>query len=100
MLLSTPNWVGTTIGTMTAAENTIAKDTFFQQQMQSSIKSWLYSLAKSNTSNGLSATTKIQKVYPWWHMALFVADGVFGVLTILFVILGLFGKKKKTENVA
>ena len=100
MLGSTPNWVGTTIGTMTAAENTIAKDTFFQQQMQSSIKSWLYSLAKSNTSNGLSATTKIQKVYPWWHMALFVADGVFGVLTILFVILGLFGKKKKTENVA
>lgn len=93
MLGSAANWEGTKLGTMESAKKKIAKDTFFQQQMQYTLKTWLYSLAQSNLTNGLSVTTKIVKVYPWWQMALFCADGVFGVLTLLFVAMAL--KKKK-----
>ena len=95
MLGSSANWEGTTLGTMEAAKNKIAKDTFFQQQMQYTLKTWLYALAQSNLTNGLSVTTKIVNIHPWWQWALYAADAVFALLTLLFVVLALKTKKKK-----
>lgn len=97
MLGSSANWTGTTLGTMEAAKNAIAKDTFFQEQMQYTLKTWLYTLAQSNAVNGLSTTTKMVTVYPWWLMAQFVADGVFAVLALLFVVLALRSRRKDEE---
>ena len=97
MLGSSANWTGTTLGTMEASKNAIAKDTFFQEQMQYTLKTWLYTLAQSNAVNGLSATTKMVTVYPWWLMAQFVADGVFAVLTLLFAVLALRSRRKDEE---
>lgn len=94
MLGNTPNWLNTNIGTMTDAKDAIAKDTFFQQQMQTGIKHWIYSLAQSNAANGLSETTVMKKVTPWWMTALYAGDAVFAILTLLFLYLGLKSKKK------
>ena len=70
---------------------------FNQEQMQEGIKYWLYALAHSNIINGLSQTTEIVPVTPWWQMALYVADGILAALTALFVFLGLKSKKKVKE---
>ncbi|MBQ6362122.1 MAG: glycoside hydrolase family 3 C-terminal domain-containing protein [Lachnospiraceae bacterium] len=95
MLSNTPTYLNTNIGTMTDAKEIIATDTFFQQKMQDSLKSWLYSVAQSNAANGLTETTVIKHVTPWWLQALYAADAVFAALTLLFVFLGLKSKKKE-----
>ena len=94
MLGSSANWTGTSLGTMEASKNAIAKDTFFQEKMQYTLKTWLYALAQSNVVNGLSTTTKMVTVYPWWLMAQFIADGVFALLALLFVILAVLSHRK------
>ena len=94
MLGSSANWTGTSLGTMEASKNAIAKDTFFQEKMQYTLKTWLYALAQSNVVNGLSTTTKMVTVYPWWLMAQFIADGVFALLALLFVILAVLSRRK------
>ncbi|MBQ9348261.1 MAG: fibronectin type III-like domain-contianing protein, partial [Oscillibacter sp.] len=97
MLGSSANWTGTTLGTMEASKSAIAKDTFFQEKMQYTLKTWLYALAQSNAVNGLSTTTKMVTVYPWWLMAQFIADGAFALLALLFVVLALRARRKDTE---
>lgn len=94
MLGSAANWQGTTLGTMEDAKSEIAKDTAFQQQMQYTLKTWLYSCAQSNILNGISNTTKIVKVTPWWLAAIYAAAGVTAVLTALFLFLGFKSGKK------
>lgn len=100
LLGTSAKWEGTALGTMEASRDAISKDTVFQQKMQYTLKTWLYALAKSNLSNGLSATTKLVTIHPWWQKALYAADAVFGILTILFVVVGVIvifghGSKKK-----
>ena len=93
MLGSSANWVGTDLGTMEDSKSAIAADTYFQQKMQEAIKSWLWACAQSNITNGLSSTTVLKSVTPWWQAALNGACGGFGVLTALFAFLALRTKK-------
>lgn len=98
MLASTNgNFANTSFGIMENSRDAIASDTYYQEQMQEGIKYWLYALAHSNIINGLSQTTEIVPVTPWWQMALYVADGILAALTALFVFLGLKSKKKVKE---
>ena len=89
-------WEGTPLGTMEASRDKIMKDTRFQQQMQYTLKTWLYSLAQTNATNGMTSTTKIVAVKPWWQKALTAATCVTGALTVLFAVLALVagGKRK------
>ena len=57
MLGSAPNWQGTKLGIMEDSKDAIAKDTAFQQQMQYTLKTWLYATAQSNVLNGISMTS-------------------------------------------
>ncbi len=95
MLGSASNWQQTSLGTMEASYNAIEKDTFFQQKMQEGIKSWLWTCAQTNVTNGLSATTKLVTVTPWWKAALYAADAVLAALSALFIFLALWNKKGK-----
>ena len=95
MLGSAPNWQGTSVGTMEEKKAEIAKDTEFQKQMQYTLKTWLYSLAQSNTLNGISTTSRIVKVLPWWQGAIYAAAAVTALLTALFLFLGIKAGKKR-----
>ena len=95
MLGSAANWQGTTLGTMEDAKDKIAKDTAFQQQMQYTLKTWLYACEKSNAMNGISNTSKIVKVTPWWQAAIYAAACVTGILTAIFLFLGFKAGKKQ-----
>ena len=100
MLGDAPRWEGTTLGTMEKSKDAISKDTAFQEQMKYSLKTWLYATAQSNVLNGISATSKIVKVTPWWLGSIYAAAAVTGVLTVLFIFLGLKPEKKKEEKEA
>lgn len=95
MLGSAANWQGTKLGTMEDAKSEIMKDTAFQEKMQYTLKTWLYSCAQSNVMNGISNTSKIVKVTPWWLAAIYAAAGVTGILTALFLVLGIKAGKKQ-----
>lgn len=94
MLGSAPNWEGTTLGTMEKSKDLIAKDAAFQQKMKASLKSWLYATAQTNAMNGISSTSKIVKVTPWWLGSIYAADAVLAVLTALFAFLSVKAGKK------
>lgn len=98
MLGDSSYWDGTALGTMEASRDAIAKDTAFQQQMQYTLKTWLYSLAQSNATNGMTSTTKIVAVHPWWQMTLYAADAAFGILAAVCVVIALIPGKKKANN--
>ncbi len=95
MLGSASGWQQTALGTMEASYDAIEKDTFFQQKMQEGIKSWLWACARTNAMNGLSTTTELVTVTPWWQAALYAADAVLAVLSALFIFLALWNKKGK-----
>ena len=95
MLGSAPNWEGTKLGIMEDSKKEIAKDTVFQQQMQYTLKTWLYATAQSNVLNGISNSTKIVKVTPWWLASIYAAAGVTAVLTAIFLFLGFKAGKKE-----
>jgi beta-glucosidase len=82
------------IGLMEDVEDEIAKDTAFQKEMQTAIKYWMYNMAQTNTINGLSATSEIQSVTPWWLALLYAGDVLFAALTVLFIALHINKRKK------
>ena len=60
----------------------------------------LYGSSRSAAMNGVSATTKIVSVTPWWQTALIALDVALGVLTALFALLLITGiaKNKKQDE--
>jgi hypothetical protein len=62
--------------------------------MQTAIKYWMYNMAQTNTINGLSATSEIQSVTPWWLALLYAGDVLFAALTVLFIALHINKRKK------
>lgn len=82
------------IGLMENAEKQIAKDTAFQKEMQQGIKYWMYNMAQTNTINGLSATSVLKNVTPWWLGLLIAGDILFGALTVVFIALQLRNRKR------
>ena len=94
--LTTSAYDTSKIGTMAKSQSEILKDTEFQNMMKHNIKFFLYNLADSNAMNGTSQTTVIKQVLTWWQITLYALDGVFAVLTILFIVLGIRRKNRKT----
>lgn len=46
----------------------------------------LYMVANSNAMNGISSATRVEKVTPWWQMALYALDTVIIVLTVVSAV--------------
>ena len=71
----------------------IAKDTAFQEALKLNIKYWLYNLVKTNAMNGITNTSVMESVTPWWQMAFYGVDAFLALLTLLFIVL--YAKKLK-----
>ena len=83
-----------TIGGMAASKSDIQKDMYFQSRMQESLKYWLYQLAGSNVQNGQTSTTERVYIMTWYQKAILGATIGFGVLTALFMLIGLLKRIK------
>ena len=63
-------------------------------RMQESLKYWLYQLAGSNVQNGQTSTTERVYIMTWYQKAILGATIGFGVLTALFMLIGLLKRIK------
>ena len=60
----------------------------------------LYGSSRSAAMNGLSSSTRIVPVTPWWQTALTVLDAVLGVLTAISLVMLLVSLSKKKNKEA
>ena len=61
----------------------------------------LYTVANSNAMNGISPTTTIKHITPWWQMAIYAIIALFAVLTVFFgykMVKGIISWKKHKAN--
>lgn len=85
-------------GTMSANRDLIASDTEFQQKMQQQLKYTLYTTVRSNAVNGITSNTELVYVRTWWQNAIRGAEIGLGILTAVFVALGIvFALKRKKQ---
>ena len=57
--------------------------------MREAAKRVLYSVAHSNAMNGITSTTKVVPVTPWWQATLIASDIVFGVAFVAMMAWGI-----------
>ena len=94
LALTSSAYISSEIGTMENAKEAISKDTAFQQEMKDAIKYWIYVTVQSNAVNGMTPSTEIVSVTPWYSALCYACDVIFAVLTALFLVL-YFKKSKK-----
>ena len=82
------------IGAMSASKEAIQKDVWFQEQMKTSIKYALYQIVQSNAMNGISSTTQIVYITPWYMLALKIATYALAALTALFLLIAVINDLK------
>ena len=87
MALTSAAYADSEIGLMEDVKTDIAKDTAFQEALKLNIKYWLYNLVKTNAMNGITNTSVMESVTPWWQMAFYGVDVFLALLTLLFVVL-------------
>ncbi len=92
--LTTSAYDTSKIGTMAASKALIAKDTAFQKMMKTNIKYWLHTLAGSLVMNGITHTTVLKHVTPWWQAAIYGGIALFAALTVLFAVLYVTKERK------
>lgn len=72
-------------GNKTVDELTAYKDNAaVAQSMRTSVRRIIYNVIHTNAMNGMTATTKVIPVTPWWQTALVVIQASFGVSTGVF----------------
>ncbi|MBQ3282517.1 MAG: glycoside hydrolase family 3 C-terminal domain-containing protein [Atopobiaceae bacterium] len=91
---SNANFANTSMGIMENSRSLIASDTYYQTEMQKALKTWLWALAHTNITNGLTSTTVMKPVTPWWQTTLNGVCAGFGILTALCAFLSIRSKKK------
>ena len=91
--LTSAAYADSEIGLMEDVKADIAKDTSFQEALKLNIKYWLYNLVKTNAMNGITNTSVMESVIPWWQMAFYGVDAFLALLTLLFIVL--YAKKLK-----
>ena len=58
-------------------------DGYLLQQLRRAAKNILYNDANSSIMNGMSSSSTIVSITPWWQPALYITIGVFSLLTLL-----------------
>ena len=71
---------------------------YFQQNLRTNIKYFLYQIVQSNAMNGISSTTEIVPVRTWVDNALTGATIGTAILTALFLILAIVKSLKKEKK--
>lgn len=100
--LTSTAYAESVIGDMASESNKalILSDTAFQEKMQQALKYYCYTVANSNSMNGLDRNITFVTVRTWWQNALTGAQVAFGVLTIASLAMyALSFKKKSTKAV-
>ena len=101
MLTTNATTSASKFGSMESNKAKILKDTEFQEKMQLAIKSYLYSIARSNAMNGITENTKTNYVLTWWQKAIIGAEAATAALTVVFLAVDVFKKRKnQTGRVA
>ena len=75
-------------------------DGYLQLCLRDAVKNYHYALVNSNLTNGMSVNSTIKTILPWWQIALYAADAVLALLTVIFLAAMLLsGRKKETIQV-
>ena len=94
MLTTNATTSASKFGSMESNKAKILKDTEFQEKMQLAMKSYLYSIARSNAMNGITENTRTNYVLTWWQKAIIGAEVVTAALTVVFLAVDVFKKRK------
>jgi len=94
MLTTNATTSASKFGSMASNKAKILKDTEFQEKMQLAMKSYLYSIARSNAMNGISENTKTNYVLTWWQKAIIGAEAATAALTVVFLAVDVLKKRK------
>ena len=88
-------------GTPQSGEHFVKYETGYGKMawaMRLAAKRTMFHTLWSNAMNGISSSTQIVRLTPWWQKALYVADAVVGILFLLsaiWLITGAVSEKKK-----
>ena len=99
LLAGTDSWDSSALQWTDDLNNLYKNDPAICQAMRQACHRILYTVANSNAMNGLSSSTTIVSVTPWWQTALYCLIGVCALLTVacgtklVFAI----GKAKKAK---
>ncbi len=94
MLTTNATTSASKFGSMESNKAKILKDTEFQEKMQLAVKSYLYSIARSNAMNGITENTETRYVQTWWQKAIIGAEAATAALTVVFLAVDVFKKRK------
>ena len=64
--------------------------------VQNAAKNIAYNVTHSHAMNVGNAT--VIPITPWWQLVLYGATALFGILTVLFLVLAIVAKKKAKQN--
>lgn len=74
-------------------------DGYMLQCLREAVKNTIHTWLSSWSINGLSATSKIVSVTPWWEYGLYGLMGVFGIGMLgCFIAFVLFSRKKEAKS--
>lgn len=73
-------------------------DGYLLEQLRRAAKNILYNDANSNIMNGLSSTSTIVSITPWWKPALYVTIGVFSLLMVFSLVMLTSAKIKHRKS--
>ena len=73
-------------------------DGYMLQCLRQAVKRNVYALLHTYKSNGLSSSTEIVSVTPWWETALYALDIVLGVGAVVMTILFLVSSRRKEKK--
>lgn len=87
--LTTSAYENAEIGSMVSSDNLalIGQDKAFQEKMHESLKYHVYNIVSSNAMNAITSSTRYVKVLTWWQYALVAVQLLFGVLTLICIML-------------
>lgn len=82
----------------TLSVDSIRNDSVLRTAVQDACHRMLYNFVNSVAMNGISSSTRIETVTPWWQTALITVDALFGAATAVTMVLYLIYVNKNKEE--
>ncbi|MGN1139719.1 MAG: glycoside hydrolase family 3 C-terminal domain-containing protein [Oliverpabstia sp.] len=74
-------------------------DGYLLSKLREAAHDYLYIVVNSAVMNGYSTNSKVISVTPWWQPTMYIVIGVFALLEIIFIVLLIRDKLKKSVQV-
>ncbi len=87
LLAGTDSWDSSSTQWTNCLNDLYTDDPDICQAMRQASHRILYTVANSHAMNGISASTTVVAVTPWWQTALYVLCGAMGVMTVVSVVM-------------